>query len=84
VLPYISPEVLICLVEAHKFIFQLFVANVPVVAFAGFVVEPDHALSIGDVGQSVLEAVRAARNRSRQLPYHQFSKSTLAQYSPFP
>jgi hypothetical protein len=42
----------------------------PVIAFAGLVVEAKHTTLIRDVGQSVLEGVPAIRKRFWKLPDH--------------
>jgi hypothetical protein len=55
----------------------------PVIAFAGFIVEAKHTALISDIGQAVLEGTLAVRKWPRQLPNNNLYECATAQNQPF-
>jgi hypothetical protein len=52
--PYIVPEISKQSVNVSEIIIDLFIANVPVIAFARFVIVTHNAIALDHQGQSVL------------------------------
>jgi hypothetical protein len=52
-------------------------AEVPMIAFACFVIEPKDALAVDDIGQPVLESVSRSRQGFRYSPENQFGEGVL-------
>jgi hypothetical protein len=74
----VSQEIIDQEFNAPKVILFLIIIDVAVIAFAGLVVIPHHAASVGRViMESILEAMRALRRRSRKLPQHHLPNGSV-------
>jgi hypothetical protein len=80
---HLIPEVHDKLPQARKYIGNLHLANVLMMALSRFIIEAQHATPVDDKRQPILEAVRTAAGRNRQLPNHQFREAGLAENPPF-
>jgi hypothetical protein len=55
---HVCPEIGEQLLGGREFVSLLFLADMPVIAFAGFIVVAQHALSFDDERQAIPEPVR--------------------------
>jgi hypothetical protein len=76
------PEVRYQLFRAFEFIGDLRVANVFVVALAGFIVESQDANLVNHECQAILKSMAASGNLHRYFPNHDVDKTILGKDSP--
>jgi hypothetical protein len=81
---YVSLKIGHQFLRVNKNVYAFYVAEMPVVAFATFVVVAHDADALDDIGYAVLESVRYALDWNRQLPQNKRSERGLGIDNAFP